>query len=123
MKRESSGVTAVLLAEFQEAAAEMGRYQAANDADRDEFEVALAHLDSAYAGLLDRREVQALHALLVNEDPYVQLYAAKMLLRTDEESAIRVLENLRAREGPRNIALNADMFLSHWRKGWLFPRA
>ena len=107
---------------FATAAGEMGRYHAANDANRDEFASALARLDSAYEQLAAGGRQSALSALLSNDDLFVRLYAAKMLLLSDEGRAISVLQDLQSRNQPTNLSVNAYRILTHWRMGVLFPR-
>ena len=106
--------------QFSTAASEMGGYQSANDADRDEFEIALGRLENAYDELEARGAQASLVSLLAHDDAYVRAYAAKMLLLFDEPNATIVLEDLCLQATPRNVAANAEFFLEQWKDGRLF---
>ena len=107
--------------EFTEAASRLGRYLAASDGDRPEVEFLLRRIEVAYAVLVEQGAQSKIGSLLAHEDPYVRLYAAQVLLLTEEAQAVQALESLQRMPMPPNLAANARLFLTHWKMGVLFP--
>lgn len=118
---DDSAETWAIVRRFSDAATRMGAYLAANDGDRDEYAVESDRLDAAYADLAAREAQDQLEPLLRSTNPWVRLYAAKMLLLSNESRAKACLEELRRQPAPWALAGNAIRFLTHWEMGALFP--